>query len=90
MVATYINLRAVHPIHRRPHLGSSIGSSANTLGEIVSVDSMRYSLVESELPTGCQPKVADFDVVCPISAAADEDILWLQISMDDAQAMDMS
>ena len=42
------------------------------------------------MSTGGKSKVANLDIVDAVRATADEDVLWLQVTVDDAESVNMS
>jgi hypothetical protein len=87
---TYIDLGTVHPVDGRPHFRGCIGSSANTLRQIVCFKSISTSPVQCELSARSQTEVPDLDVIHPVGTAADKDVLRFQVAVDNTQAVNVS
>ena len=51
---------------------------------------IRCRFINRKLATCCKTKVSNLDIIESIGTAADENILWFQVSMDDAEAVDVS
>lgn len=86
---TYIHFGSVGATSSRPDFRGDVDSSANAPCHVACVR-VRGSLVDSKLPAGGEPKVADFHILDAIWAGADEDVLRLEISVNDVEAVDMS
>ena len=87
---TYIDLGTVHAARCRTHFRSRIVCCSNTSGHIICLKAIRRNLVNRELPTCCQSKVSNFYVVDAIRPIADEDVFWFQVTVYNAETVNMS
>lgn len=87
--STYINFRTIRPAGSRAYLRCRIRGRTDASGNVVRFHDVWESLVDGKLTAGGQAKISNLDVVRSIAAVSNEYVFRLQVSMNDAQTVNM-
>lgn len=85
----YIDLCAVHAVCRRPHFRGRIIRRPDASGHVICLDGTGGDPIDRKLSTCRQAKVSYLYVVYAISAAADEDVFWFQVTVNDVKPVNV-
>lgn len=89
---TYINFGGVGATASRPNLRRNVDSCADTSCLVRGIDiaGRKYTVSAAELACRRKTEITNLDTVHTVDACTNENVVWLEITVHDAEAVDMS